>query len=150
LLQILDYSYLDNIGLKEVNGSQAPSNADLARFVGDAVLLPGVANNGYVTCVVGRLRLSPGVPEGGVEVLIRAERIQLLAETEAGVPARVSESMFYGHDATVSLSVFARRQLCMVLARVAGHAIPAPGAEVTVSVSGDVVAFPGGCDRQTL
>ena len=28
-----------------------PQSIDLARFVGEAVLLPGVAANGYVTCI---------------------------------------------------------------------------------------------------
>lgn len=48
-----------------------PCDVGVARFVGEAVLLPAMAASGHVTCVFGRLRLSPGAPEGPVEVLVR-------------------------------------------------------------------------------
>ncbi len=119
-----------------------PQSIDLARFVGEAVLLPGVAANGYVTCILGRLRLAPGAPEGPVEVLVRPEQIQLGPKTQAGVRASISSVTFYGHDASVSCVLVDRGRSRTIIARVAGHASPELGAEVTLSVGGDAVAFP--------
>jgi len=118
-----------------------PHDVGVARFVGEAVLLPGVAASGYVTCTFGRLRLSPGAPEGPVEVLVRPEQIRLGSIAQAGVAARVCGVTFYGHDASVSLLLTGEDQPRTVTARLAGHASPEPGTEVTLTVSGDVVAF---------
>ncbi|MGH6988334.1 MAG: ABC transporter ATP-binding protein [Stellaceae bacterium] len=124
-----------------------PRDADLARFVGEAVLLPGVAANGFVDCVLGRLRLVSQAPEGPVEVLVRPEQIMLGASAEAGVPARIRGVTFYGHDASVSLLLSGCGGSLSVVARVAGHLSPATGTEVTLSVAGEVVAFPAASDR---
>ncbi len=120
-----------------------PEDADLARFVGEAVLLPGVATDGHATCALGQLRLASNVREGQVDVLVRPEQIRLAPGYHAqGVRARVCSVTFYGHDASVSLLLSDRRPARRVVARVAGHASPQPGAEVTLSVEGDVIAFP--------
>jgi iron(III) transport system ATP-binding protein len=118
-----------------------PGDAPLARFVGEAILLPGVAAGGHVTCVLGRLRLPAGGPDGPVQVLVRPEQIQLGSGTQAGVRARVCGVTFYGHDASVNLLLAGDGQPQCVVARVAGYASPEPGKEVTLSVRGDVVAF---------
>ena len=119
-----------------------PRSAELARFVGEAVLLPGIAQNGYVTCLLGRLPLAPGAPEGRVQVLLRPEQIQLSAATEGGLHACITDVTFYGHDASVSLLVSDRGQSRTIIARVPGFANVERGTEVALSVSGDVVAFP--------
>ena len=121
-----------------------PRNADLARFVGEAVLLPGMARNGQATCLLGRLPLSPGAPEGPVEVLVRPEQIRLAPGTEGGVRARILGVTFYGRDASVSLLVTDRGEQRTIIARVAGHAAPAPGTDVALSVEGEVTTFPAG------
>jgi iron(III) transport system ATP-binding protein len=123
-----------------------PRDADLARFIGDAVLLPGMAASGRVTCALGVLRLPPEAPEGPVDVLVRPEQIQIApaadgAGSGAGVRARVGSVTFYGHDATVRLLLSDRDPALTAVARVAGHMIPQPGADVGLSVVGEVVAF---------
>jgi iron(III) transport system ATP-binding protein len=119
-----------------------PVTPELARFVGEAVLLPGLAADGYVTCALGRLRLAPPTPAGKVDVLLRPEQLQLSAAGEQGVLARVADVTFYGHDASVYLDIAGRDGRRNVVARVAGYAAPRPGAYVTLTVAGDVVAFP--------
>ena len=45
-----------------------PVDAELARFVGEAVLLPGPASGGRVSCALGDLTLCAPAPDGPVEV----------------------------------------------------------------------------------
>ncbi|MFD4247497.1 ABC transporter ATP-binding protein [Streptomyces sp. NPDC058525] len=82
-----------------------PADPWVARFVGDAVLIPGTADGGTATTVLGRLPLA-GPPGGRSEgtVLLRPEQLQL---TEAATAAQgtVTDVTFYGHDAVVTVSV---------------------------------------------
>jgi iron(III) transport system ATP-binding protein len=120
-----------------------PEDADLARFVGEAVVLPGTAAHGQVVCALGKLPLASSTREGAVDVLVRPEQIRLASGVdESGVRARVCGVTFYGHDASVSLLLSDLGPVRRVVARVAGHASPQPGAEVTLSVEGEVIAFP--------
>ena len=120
-----------------------PADAELGRFVGEAVVLPGVAADGHAVCALGQLPLASGVREGPVDVLVRPEQIRLARGANApGQRARVCSVTFYGHDANVGLLLSDFRPARMVVARVAGHASPQPGTEVTLSVEGDVIAFP--------
>jgi iron(III) transport system ATP-binding protein len=119
-----------------------PVDAELARFVGEAVLLPGLAAAGSVTCSLGRLKLVCGMPEGAVDVLLRPE--QLLVGN-SGAPARVISASFLGDAASVRLQL--THDGAALVARVPGQACPQPGAIVGVSVDGAVVAYrqsPGG------
>lgn len=119
-----------------------PIDAALARFVGDAVLLPGIAAAGSVTCSLGRLTLALGSPEGVVEVLVRPEQIRLVPpEAANGVRARVQGITFYGHDASICLSLPEGAAPQELIARVAGHMSPRLGEEVGLAVEGPVVAF---------
>ncbi len=120
-----------------------PVTAELARFVGEAVLLPGEVADGYVACALGRLRLVAEMPAGPVEVLVRPEQIAL-SSSDTGVPARVAAVTFYGHDASIRLDIREGDDHRTVVARVAGHAAPKPGTGVTLTVAGDVSAFKRG------
>ena len=120
-----------------------PADAELARFIGEAVLLPGLARAGWATCALGRLPLLSGMPEGAVEVMVRPEQIRLgaIADIGGGIRARVAHVNYYGHDAGVRLQVPDGPRVTTVSARVPGHMSPRPGDEVTVAVSGEVVTF---------
>ena len=119
-----------------------PIDADLARFVGEAVLLQGSAAGGTVTCSLGTLPLAFGVPAGPVVVLVRPEQIRLVPLGSAPpLHARVSRVTFFGHDATVSLVLSEDAGAPELTARVAGHMTPQLGEEVGLSVQGDVIAF---------
>ncbi|MDN0076993.1 ABC transporter ATP-binding protein [Crenobacter sp. SG2303] len=118
-----------------------PANPELARFIGDAVLLPGVAGNGQVQCALGTLALMGGMPQGPVQVLLRPEQIRLLPLSGASeARARVLEVIFYGHDACVRLRTGGVSPIELT-ARVPGHSSPVPGQEVALAIEGSVAAF---------
>jgi iron(III) transport system ATP-binding protein len=120
-----------------------PADAELARFVGEAVLLPGVADGGQVHCALGMLPLAAGMPAGAVEVMLRPE--QLVLSRPRRLPqaaATVSTVTFYGPDARVRLALSDAGAVLELIARVPGHMAPASGEPVGVGVTGEVTAFP--------
>ncbi|MCW3480126.1 ABC transporter ATP-binding protein [Neisseriaceae bacterium JH1-16] len=118
-----------------------PANAELARFVGDAVLLPGMADDGQVDCALGKLTLMADMPHGAVQVLLRPEQIRLLplAGAAGAARAQVLDVTFYGHDACVRLRM--SDVSSELTARVPGHRSPQPGQEVALAIEGRVAAF---------
>jgi iron(III) transport system ATP-binding protein len=119
-----------------------PVDAVLAQFVGEAVLLPGLAAGGFATCALGRLALALPTPDGPVEVMVRPEQIRFGSQTNIGaVEAQVLTVTYYGHDASVLVSLEAGAR--QVTTRVAGHMAPRPGAQVWLSVEAVVMAYPG-------
>lgn len=123
-----------------------PVSPELARFVGDAVLLPGMAEHGRVSCALGQLRLMAGMPSGAVDVLLRPEQLRLApihADPASAVRGRVLAVDYYGHDACVRLSVAGQAPSAPVLtSRLPGHLCPRLGDEVLVTVEGEVLAYP--------
>jgi iron(III) transport system ATP-binding protein len=121
-----------------------PVDAEVARFVGDAVFPPGQLADGYVQCLLGRLAVhdSPA-GNGPAKVMIRPEQLELNRDS-ADLSARVIGVNYHGHDATVRLIAGARDQASFeLLARVPGFALPSIGESVTLAVRGDVVAHTG-------
>jgi iron(III) transport system ATP-binding protein len=118
-----------------------PADAALGQFVGEAVLLPGMARNGRVTCALGTARNRGEHRDGPVHVLVRPEQIRLDGDADA-VSARVLGVTFYGHDARVELALPDHDAGAPVFARVSGHQIPGLGTRVRLWLEGDVMAFP--------
>ena len=119
-----------------------PVDAELARFVGEAVLLPGHAEGGVVACALGRLALAPGgIGAGAVQVMVRPEQIVLAAPRADGRDARVISVAYYGHDASLGL-ILPMLQAPLV-ARVNGAQALSlrEGDLVRLAVAGPVVAF---------
>jgi iron(III) transport system ATP-binding protein len=116
----------------------------LAQFVGEAVLLPGTVRAGVATCSLGELALAAPVADGPVEVLLRPEQIRLTAAHNAasGIHARVREVNYYGHDASVNLTLNDGNVVTPIIARVPGYDSPHPGDAVLLSVEGAVFAYP--------
>jgi iron(III) transport system ATP-binding protein len=114
----------------------SPGDIGVARFVGEAVVLDATAHDGFADTVLGRLPVPAG--DGRGTVVIRPEQI-VVGTNGNGVPAQVTGSVFYGHDAMVRLKVGGTE----VLARVQGGGGPHPDAEVTLRVAGEVSFFPG-------
>ncbi len=118
-----------------------PVDVAMARFVGEAVILPGIVTSGVATCALGRLPLARPAPEGPADVMVRPEQIRFVTTPNAEAPrARVVEVTFYGHDASVSLGLAGRLET--IASRVPGHRAPKPGDEVRLSVEGAVMAYP--------
>lgn len=121
---------------------QTPRDAELARFLGDAVILRGVAHERSVSCALGTFPLAPAMPQGDVDVLIRPEQIRLVPFFYgAGVRARVIDVRFFGPEANVRLTTEQTDPPIPFTARVVGHRAPRPGDEVSVVVEGELVAF---------
>jgi iron(III) transport system ATP-binding protein len=78
-----------------------PIDLEVARFVGDGVVLDVSARSGMASTPLGDLRLTAGASGDGV-VLIRPEQLTL---GEAGTSGRVSNVVFYGHDAVVQVDL---------------------------------------------
>jgi iron(III) transport system ATP-binding protein len=119
-----------------------PIDVALAGFVGDAVISPGLAFGEQVQCALGILHLSGETRPGAVEVLIRPEQIKLQPNAaKGGVPARIDDVVFFGHDAVVRLHVEGGGA-ANITARIFSHAVPALGSDVWLTVEGNVVAYP--------
>ena len=118
---------------------RSPSDAGVAGFVGEAVLLPGAVTGGLASCALGSVPVR-GAADGPVRILLRPEQVVIGTAGAAGVPARVRDVSYFGHDAAVRLEL--EPGGTEVLARVAGHDRPLPGALVHLTVTGDALAYP--------
>jgi len=119
-----------------------PVDPALARFVGEAVLLPGEAHGDTVRCALGELPLLAPA-HGAVSVLVRPEQVRLLPPGMATLRAVVEHARFGGHDASVTL----RLAGMAITARVPGHAMPEVGVELGLAVEGAVVAYAAPFDK---
>jgi iron(III) transport system ATP-binding protein len=116
-----------------------PVDLALARFLGDAAVLPGSAAGCHVSCALGVLPLVAPCPQGRTKVMIRPEQIRL-SGPDIGLPAKVEAVEYYGHDCRVTLAVAGTASRLMAL--VPGYASPRPGVLVGLRVEGPVMAFP--------
>jgi iron(III) transport system ATP-binding protein len=127
-----------------------PADLDIARFVGDAVVLPGDAGAGVVATSLGELALIDPRLDGRVDVMVRPEQIELRPASSTrrgtGAPAAVAKvikSTFYGPDAVVDLELDGAG--APITARVLrGRDAPAAGSEVELAVVGPVMAYRAG------
>ncbi|HEU0196602.1 MAG TPA: ABC transporter ATP-binding protein, partial [Nevskiaceae bacterium] len=123
---------------------QYPTTPDVARFVGDTVLVPGVRHGKQVECCFGRLPLAPQaqVPaDDAVSVLIRPEQFQLQPGDAAGTKAqaRVQALSFHGHDAQLQLLSIDGTAFT---ASIPGRDAPSVGQTVGYEIIGPVIAYP--------
>jgi iron(III) transport system ATP-binding protein len=131
-----------------------PADPWTAAFVGTANLVTGVLETGVPetgTVGVPRVRTVLGAhecPDGGsvagdVTVLIRPEQITLAkagGATTGHVSGQVTETRYHGHDALITVDIAGAGP---VRVRTAGTDSPAPGDEVTLTVTGPVTAWQG-------
>ncbi|SCF39442.1 ABC transporter ATP-binding protein [Micromonospora mirobrigensis] len=118
-----------------------PADPWVAGFVGEAVLLPAVAEAGRAATPLGLLPIAGGVPDGPVTVLVRPEQVRVVPGGSSGaVAATVLRHDFHGHDALVALRLADGTR---VTARVWDPGEPVPvGVEVAVAVAGAARAWP--------
>ncbi|MEU7604920.1 ABC transporter ATP-binding protein [Streptomyces sp. NPDC040724] len=117
-----------------------PADPWVACFVGDAVLIPGMADDGTATTALGRLPLEvPPVGRSEGTVLLRPEQLQL---TEAATAAQgtVTDVTFYGHDAMVTVSVDGLESPVGI--RVPGPVAVRPGQRTGILVKGEATLHP--------
>jgi iron(III) transport system ATP-binding protein len=125
-----------------------PVDIEVARFVGDAVILPGQACAGSVTSALGTQPISGERVEGPVYVMVRPEQIVLgrprpPGSVPPGLPpptATVMECVYYGSEIVVRLSLGGPAD--PVMAKCYSQDGPEPGDIVELAVTGPVVAYP--------
>jgi iron(III) transport system ATP-binding protein len=114
-----------------------PIDVELAKFLGDAVVIPGVVKAGKVSTELGDLIPIVSQVEGTVgQVAIRPENLYLQPDPKG--LAVVTGRQFFGHDALVEVKTAAGT----VKARTSGPISPEVGMPVTVWVRGSVNFYP--------
>jgi len=125
-----------------------PADADLARFVGDANLLDGFAEDGLVHTPLGMLAVRndlTAAPRTAVTVLVRPEQVEVRPGAGgAGAHGRVVSASFHGHGTLISISSADAAVPSPILVRVHGNPRLGPGSAVTLTVREPVCAWPGG------
>ena len=126
-----------------------PVDAEVASFVGEAVLLEAEIGDGAAATALGRLPLRGPRPDAArATVMLRPEQISCHDRDLDGAPrGRVGATEFYGHDASARIVLDSGLE---VLARCAGHRLPAPGEEVSILVEGTALAFSSGAPVSEL
>jgi iron(III) transport system ATP-binding protein len=120
---------------------RTPADLDVARFVGEAVVVPGEARAGTVVCALGTLPVRGETVEGPVQVMIRPEQIRVdRAVAGGGVAARVVGQSFYGPETVLRLEL-ADGSGTAVSARTSNGTGAEPGAEVRLVVDGPVAVY---------
>nr|WP_202884936.1 ABC transporter ATP-binding protein [Actinopolymorpha cephalotaxi] len=119
---------------------RAPLDRRSAVSLGEACFLPGVLDNGVVTCALGALPVPDAAGSGPCEVLLRPEQLRLGEPDASGRVAEVTRTVFYGHDALVVLRLDDPLEDSAgpveVSARVLGDEAPPVGSRVSVRVVG--------------
>jgi iron(III) transport system ATP-binding protein len=127
-----------------------PADPELATFIGEANLLEGVLNGGFVKTLLGNLPLDPAVvtPAGAGQftVLIRPEQVEFGSREEKpgedSVAGRVLAFGYHGHDAVVHVQPDHEADGRPIIVRIAGgHPMPV-GTQVNLRARGPVFAWP--------
>jgi iron(III) transport system ATP-binding protein len=124
-----------------------PVDADVASFLGEAVLLEGELDDGFAETPLGRVALRGAAAlreHGPATVMLRPEQIRCRPAPTASEEAhgRVLSTEFYGHDATARIALQGTAAGREVVARALGHQLPTVGEEVAVDVEGTAIAYP--------
>lgn len=118
-----------------------PATLELARFVGDAVVVSGRRQGDSVVTALGSLSCDTAGPDGDVTVVVRPEHLALRdpLDSEALAPGRVVSRSFYGHDSMVRVRLAGDVE---VTVRIGADRMPERGDPVTVGVVGPVLVYP--------
>ena len=117
-----------------------PVDLGVATFVGDAVVVNVEADGQHAHSPLGALALAS--PARGLgRVIVRPEQITF-GEAGVGVPATVTSTVFYGHDAIVRLDVAGDNgPIPVSVRRLGAPADVVIGSEVSLVVTGPVPFF---------
>jgi iron(III) transport system ATP-binding protein len=135
-----------------------PADPELARFLGEANLVPAEICPGTAVTPLGSLptdtrSTEPGGPPHGV-ALIRPEQITISPDDGAGpgLAAVVTGQTYHGHDSMVTLRPVAGCGIDEIRAREPGHRVFAPGETVRLSAAGHAPTWPepGGAPDDAL
>jgi iron(III) transport system ATP-binding protein len=126
---------------------RTPADLDVARFVGEAVVIGGHARGGLVSCPLGRLEVLNPRHAGPVDVMIRPEQIVVTrVAPDATRPADVARARVLGRTCfgpdTVLVLELDGSPAVTLSARTFERDLPNPGDLVIMSVRGPVVTYP--------
>jgi iron(III) transport system ATP-binding protein len=120
---------------------RTPADLEVARFVGEAIVLSGEARGPVVSCALGQLEVhEPGLT-GPVQVMIRPEQVRVRGAGTDGTPARVLGSTYYGPDSVLRLEL-QTPEATPIVARTFDLDVPDVGDQVELSVVGPVITYP--------
>jgi iron(III) transport system ATP-binding protein len=115
-----------------------PSDVEIARFLGEANVLPATLAAEHAETQLGALALRVARPAGGLcegVVILRPEDLRIAAANGCGPPnAIVTAVEYYGHDARVELVCDHPGGRMALIARTAGAEAPQVGERVHCSV----------------
>ena len=120
---------------EEVYGQ--PADRWVADFLGEAEVLPGRAEDGYVECELGRVGIDPGC-RGAADVVVRPESVAVAAGRSPRADdceGVVVDRTFYGHDQLVRVELESGRT---VRSRRLGFPAWHPGDHVKVWIDGPI------------
>jgi iron(III) transport system ATP-binding protein len=121
-----------------------PADPSVARFVGDAVLLPAHIETGttaVAACALGKLPVCDAcqaMGRGPCTLMLRPEQFVI---DPTGTPARVLGFTFYGHGGKLALAMGEDGSGATVMARIGEGVFPKIGDVVRVRVVGDAVVY---------
>ena len=118
-----------------------PVDLDVARFVGEAVVLDGTVRSRLVECALGTLPARGTAVDGPVHVLIRPEQIRFATGDGESVLAEVVGSSYHGADTLVRLALPGGNETT-IAARTFDQVVPAAGERVLLVVEGTVAVYP--------
>lgn len=117
-----------------------PRDRETALFLGDAVLLPGIAREGFADCALGRVAVD-SVHDGKVKIMLRPEQIRIVVDDAAGLNGgRVVDVQFGGAVCTVAVAL-ADTAIPPILIKTSSVALPAAGNLVRFEVTGSAHVF---------
>lgn len=120
---------------------RTPVDLDVARFVGEAVVVAGQAHGDTVACVLGTLPVRGEPTHGPVQVMVRPEQIEVRADDDARVAARVIGHSFYGAETVLKLELVDGSETAVLLARTLDDAGVELGDRLGVLVRGPVMVY---------
>lgn len=118
----------------------APASPEVALFIGDANLLPGIATSAGIETPLGTI-VRPTAEHGPVQVMLRPELIALsTTPVDPGVEGAVLEVDFYGHDHVAKVRVAGLGT--PVLIRLARFVTVEPGQPVWLTPTSPGMIYP--------
>ena len=113
-----------------------PSTLEVAGLLGDGNMVPCTVRDQFAESALGRLA-APGIKDGTCTLFIRSEHLRQSSSGEIRV--RVADASYFGHDALADLVLPDGLRISM---RQFEDALPAPGDDIRISITGPVAFFP--------